>query len=112
MLVFLSAPYSKVPDINHLFQTLMRTSGVYMIRNKGEHVVSPLFCHPALALVPDMGSDYNFWGDYSRELLRKCDKVVVLKYPGWEDSTGVQDEIATAIAAKIPVEYIETTDYQ
>jgi hypothetical protein len=111
MLVYLSAPYTSVEDKNHLFECIMRTSGLYMLRNKGEHVVSPLFNHPSVALVPGMGSDYNFWGDYSRELLRKCDKIVVLKYSGWDKSTGVQDEIATASEAGIPVLYLEMTDY-
>ncbi len=112
MLVFLSAPYSAVPDKAHLYETVMRTSGLYMIRNQGARVVSPLFFAPALPLVPEMGSDYNFWGDYSRELLQKCEKVIVLKYPGWDESTGVKDEIATALTAKIPVEYLEIGDYQ
>ena len=111
MLVYLSAPYSSTSDKSHLFETIMRTSGLYMLRNKGEHVVSPLFNHPSLALVPGMGSDYNFWGDYSRELLQKCDKLIVLKYPGWDKSTGVQDEIATASTAKIPILYLELADY-
>jgi hypothetical protein len=112
MLVFLSGPYSSTPDKNHLYESIMRASSLYMIRNQGARVVSPLFYHPALALVPEMGSDYNFWGDYSRELLQKCEKVIVLKYPGWDESTGVKDELATASAANIPVEYLEYADYQ
>ena len=112
MLVYLSAPYSSVPDKDHLYQSVMRTSGLYMIRNQGARVVSPLFCVPSLSLVPEMGSDYNFWGDYSRELLQKCEKLIVLKYPGWDESTGVKDEIATALAANILVEYLELSDYQ
>mmetsp|Transcript_29891 Transcript_29891/g.78818 ORF Transcript_29891/g.78818 Transcript_29891/m.78818 type:complete len:114 (-) Transcript_29891:26-367(-) len=110
VLVYLSGPYSKCADKEHVMNCIMRASGQYMLTHKGFHVVSPLFNHPSIALVPGMGSDYNFWGDYSRDLLQRCDQLLVLKYPGWDESTGVQDEIAFAREKKLPVEFFELSD--
>lgn len=93
MLVYLSAPYSEIEDKARLMQLVMRVSGEYMVRNPGAHVVSPLFNHFSLPLVPELGSGYDFWKEYSMDLLRRCDRILLLKYPGWEYSTGVQDEL-------------------
>mmetsp|Transcript_29892 Transcript_29892/g.78819 ORF Transcript_29892/g.78819 Transcript_29892/m.78819 type:complete len:92 (-) Transcript_29892:26-301(-) len=88
VLVYLSGPYSKCADKEHVMNCIMRASGQYILT----------------------GSDYNFRGDYSRDLLQRCDQLLVLKYPGWDESTGVQDEIAFAREKKLPVEFFELSD--
>jgi hypothetical protein len=106
MLVYLAAPYSNAEDKDALMRQIMKTSGEYMMTRPGEHVVSPLFNHYSLSLVEGMGGDYAFWKNYSRDLLRHCDKVIVLMLKGWRDSTGVNDEIELADMLNIPMEFI------
>lgn len=105
-LVYLAAPYSKVEDKDEFMRRIMKFSGQYMLAHPGHHVVSPLFNHYSLHLVPDMAGDYAFWGDYSRNLLKRCDELVVLTYAGWDQSLGVQDEILLATALGLTITYI------
>lgn len=106
-LVYLAGPYSSHPDKEALMKIIMHFSGSYMMTNRTHHVVSPLFNHYSLGLVPQMGTDYAFWGDYSRNLLPRCDEMIVLKLPGWDKSTGVDDEIRLATELGIRITYID-----
>jgi hypothetical protein len=54
-----------------------------------------------------MPTDWEFWMDFCIALLSKCDRMVVAKIPGWEESKGVQAEIRYAQDHGIPVEYIK-----
>jgi hypothetical protein len=95
MLVYLSAPYTSIKDKTALMHTVTSVLGSWMVTRPEEYVVSPLMNHFALH-VPGLGADYTFWQGFSHELLRKCDKLLVLMLPGWELSTGVHDEIMCA----------------
>lgn len=106
ILVYMAGPYSRYEDKEKLMAAFMTMAGKYMMDNPGHHVVSPLYMHYALQYTPEMGSDYEFFGDYSRNLLRRCDKLVVVMFPGWETSTGVEDECCVAREWNIPLEYI------
>lgn len=98
MLVYLSAAYSQMEHKNILMQDVMRFAGEWMLVHPEHRVVSPLFLHYSLPWVPALGADYEFWGDYSRELLSKCEMLVVFRAPGTDidKSVGVQDEIRVA----------------
>jgi|SRR6478736_5348109 len=105
-LIYLAGPYTQVPDKEMFMSSLMRFSGQFMLNNPGKHIVSPLFNHFSLGLVPGLAGDYAFWGAYSRNLLRRCDTLLVIMYLGWEESTGVQDEIRLATELKKTPVYI------
>lgn len=102
-LVYLAAPYSRIEDKERFMSAFMAWSGQYMLDNPGTHLVSPLFNHYSLDKVPGLAGDYAFWGDYSRNLLVRCDELWVLMAPGWEESTGVGDEIDSANKFGLPV---------
>lgn len=109
-LAYLSAPYSKAKDKEALMKDVMKCSGVLMMNDSDLHVVSPLFNHYSLSLIPEMGNDYNFWKEYSINLLRRCDEVIVIQFMGWESSEGVADEIRTARMLGLKVTYILPSD--
>lgn len=50
---------------------------------------------------------YDWWMAWSRELLESCDSIYVLCIDGWEDSRGVQQEIALAQELELPIVYID-----
>lgn len=106
MLVYISAPYTHIEDKVALMAALMKAAGSYMVANPGSHVVSPLYNHFALPLVPALGKDWAFWSSYSIDMLRRCDMLLVLQYDTWMMSTGVKEEIALANQLKLPIKYI------
>ena len=47
-----------------------------------------------------------FWARYDRSVLARCDAVAVLTLDGWEDSVGVQAELAIAGELGLLVRYV------
>jgi len=106
-LVYLAIPYSH-PDAEvreHRFREVNRVAGDLMRR--GEHVFSPISHTHPIALSGDLPKDWEFWQAYGRAMLRACGKLSVLMQDGWQDSVGVQAEIAIAREMGLPVEFIE-----
>ena len=67
----------------------------------GKIVMSPLVYLGELAykgVHPPQG-----WYAFDLQLLARCDEMLVLQLPGWEDSRGVMVEIAGAQTKGIPV---------
>ncbi len=51
--------------------------------------------------------NWEFWQRLDLKYLEFCDEVIVLKIPGWQESVGVQAEIAAAQAMGKPVTFME-----
>ena len=69
--------------------------------NEGKIVMSPLVYLGELAyrgIHPPQG-----WYAFDLQLLARCDELLVLQLPGWEDSKGVLVEIAGAQTKGMPV---------
>jgi len=104
-LIYLASPYSH-PDRQiqeRRFQAVCQQAAEMMRR--GELVFSPIaHTHPIAAY--DLPGDWAFWRRYDRAMLERCDELVVLQLYGWEESIGVQAEIAIAKELNLPVRFI------
>ena len=103
--VYLASPYShpdpRVRDAR--FQAACRAAAALL--SAGEIVFSPIaHSHPIAA--HGLPTAWEFWECADRELLRRCDELLVLMLPGWQESRGVQAEIATARELGMPVRYL------
>ena len=49
----------------------------------------------------------NIWYEFDKPFMQHASQLFVLKLPGWEKSEGLQEEVKTAIARKIPIVYLE-----
>lgn len=105
-MIYLSAPYSRVPDKEAFMRQIMTFSGQFMLAHPGQHVCSPLFNHFSLDHVPELGTDYAFWKAYSCNMLKRCDSMIVICAPGWQESTGVADEIRLATEIGLLIQYV------
>lgn len=103
MLTYLIAPYSSIPDKDAHMRFIMTLSGQYMMRRPGHFIVSPLFNHYSLEHVPEMGSDWEFWKDYSTCLMAKVDSVLIIQMDGTNGSTGCAAEIKLARSMNKPI---------
>jgi len=106
-LIYLATPYShsdwvvqvkRFNAVNWVAAQLMR---------QGLHIFSPISHTHPIALAGGLRGDRAFWQAYDKAILAACKKVIVLKQPGWEVSTGVSAEIQLAKDMGIPVEYMD-----
>lgn len=107
-LYYLASPFTnadpRIQESNRIW--VSRKAGELI--EKGIYVISPIAHN--LAVIKEtgaMGTGWDKWREHDLAILRKCDKVLVLKLPGWEQSVGVTDEVKIAKELNIPVEYIE-----
>jgi hypothetical protein len=106
-LVYVASPYTH-PDpevVQARYEQVSRLTARLVA--EGEAAVSPITYGHHLLDFHTMPTDWEFWMDFCIALLSKCDRMLVAKIPGWEESRGVQAEIRYAQDHGIPVEYIE-----
>lgn len=105
-LAYLAAPYSD-PDPNIVSD---RIKSLYIadaiLMEQGIYTVSPLLKH-AILEHRNLPGDWQYWKDYSLELMRRCDELIVLMLPGWDRSEGVACEIEAAEELGIPIYHID-----
>lgn len=103
--IYVCAPYSH-PDII-VRDYRMAAFSNYMAQQllKGNVVVSPLMCHYLLPFEPKLKTDWGTWKEYSTTLMERSDEVHVLTLQGWEESTGVQQELQLALLMHLPIWY-------
>ena len=49
----------------------------------------------------------KFWYEFDKPFIQYASQLFILKLPGWEESEGLQEELKTALARKIPITYLE-----
>jgi hypothetical protein len=103
-MIYLASPYSH-PDkkiVEQRMKVLLTIDA--QLTADGFHVVSPLYKHFA-APYGNLPTDWEYWRGYCLELLRHCDKMVVIAYDGVV-SVGVEAELDFCEKNGIPVEYV------
>ena len=106
-MIFISAPYShKDKNIEAKRYELICRYAAFLFANNKTSISPVMMGYPCLEF-KKMPGDFQFWKDYSFELLSKCDTLHVLELAGWNESIGVAQEIIYADNNEIPVKYIE-----
>lgn len=104
-MIYISAPYS------HSDSSVRdeRMKQVYALDARltceGKFTVSPLY-KVELTRHHELPATWEYWKEYSYELLSRCDRMYVLMLPGWQESPGVTAEIEFAQSSGIPITYI------
>jgi hypothetical protein len=107
--VYLACPYSD-PDPNIKQQRHQVANQVAAeLLSQGIFVFSPLTYSVPLSQAGCHKGWVN-WKDFDFEMISRCDRLLVLKLPGWELSRGVAEEIAHAKELGIPIEWMEAPE--
>lgn len=106
-LVYVSCPYTdKDPEVIK-YRLMMFAKFAESIENGGkEHATSALFNQMLLDRGIKLDASYSYWQSYSRSMIHKSDRLVVLCLQGWDRSVGVSDEVEYAKFLNLSVEYV------
>lgn len=112
-IVYLAAPYSHSNEGVRLWRYQAITAVAAHLISKGAVVFSPItMTHPIDIILAEegatLGSDY--WVDFDTSFMQFCSEIAVLRLDGWQESRGVQREIAFFKANKRAIRYIEPSD--
>lgn len=110
MLFYLASPFTHDDvQIRNLRTEQVAEVAAYLMQ-AGLFVFAPI-PHGVLISKYGLPDGYEeFWKPYCHTTLGRCDSLIVLKLDGWEESTGVQDEILIARQLGKPIYYIEHRD--
>lgn len=103
---YLAAPYYDADLMVRRRRYLLASYAAYELIKEGNYVFSPLTHNGPLMLHLGL-TGWDVWGPYDLSMLKKCDKLYVLKLDGWEKSKGVKAEVEKAAEWDIPVEYLD-----
>ena len=105
-IAYCGCPYSD-PDPNiRKFREQAVTQMVFDLRKQGIYVYSPITHNMPIDRLGVFG-DFKSSMEFDHNMLARCDKLLVLKLPGWQNSKGLAAEIAFAKSQNIPIEEIE-----
>ncbi|MBI5346353.1 MAG: DUF1937 family protein [Chlamydiae bacterium] len=102
-LIYLACPY-RDEDLNVRKKRCAAAHFVAAeLSSQGHHVFSPL-THNEILVDLTQNLPGAHWLEFDLAILSICKKLLILKLEGWEDSKGVQVEIAFAKKNGIPIE--------
>ena len=104
-LIYLASPYTNADDAIREKNYEMVSEIAAVLTAQGYVVFSPISYGHNLIKFKTMPGDWTFWFNFCVTFLLKCDKLVVYKMPGWENSVCVQEEIEIASKHGIPIEF-------
>ena len=106
-LIYLASPYSsKETGVEQSrFEIVCKVAAKLLA--EGKYVFSPIAHTHPIALAGKLPGNWEFWEGYDRALIKCCQKLIVVKISGWEESTGVNAEVKIAKELGIPVDYID-----
>ena len=106
-LIFVSSPYTHKDKevVNKRYEDVSKYAGKLV--SEGQTAFSPITYGHVLCSFQDMPTDFEFWQDFCISFLSKCETLHVLKLEGWEESVGVEAEIAYAVENNIEVIYVD-----
>jgi hypothetical protein len=108
---YLASPYSH-PDPavrEERYQAACRAAAALM--RDGQLVYSPI-AHSHNLSTYGLPTDWAFWSQYDREMLARCDELLVLMLDGWDISIGVREEIRIALELGKPIRFLHDTQQQ
>ncbi|MEN6536334.1 MAG: DUF1937 family protein [Bryobacteraceae bacterium] len=101
----MASPYTHIdPAVRRQrFESACRAAAALISR--GKTVFSPI-SHSYGICACGIPHDWQFWKQHDHRYLEVCDEVVVLMLDGWQESVGVQAEIAIARELGKPVTFL------
>ena len=108
-LIYIACPYSHKDHYIMVARFMLVNKFSAKLIESGKYVYSPISHSHPIAESSDgkLPRGWDFWEGYDRRMIACCDRMIVLKLPGWEASTGVQAEIKIAKEMEIPIEYVD-----
>lgn len=108
-MIYLASPYSHPdPAVQAERCEAVCRVAAHLIR-LGHVVFSPI-AHSHGIAKHGLPTDWLFWEKQDHALLAVCDELWVVTLDGWQESRGVQAEIAMARALGKPIRYVAEDD--
>lgn len=110
-LEYLVIPYTDKDKEIENFRALMSDFIFSELSKEGRVVIAPISMGHGPARRFGLPTDWKFWAKVDSEILKVCDRILIVKLPGWQDSVGVSAEIKLAKELEKEIIFIDPTNY-
>lgn len=91
-MIYLASPYSHKDPLIMKTRFFLAEQVTASLLDSGRYVYSPIVhCHE-IAWKYSLRTDFDFWQGYNRDMIRRCDTLMILDIVGWKESKGVRGE--------------------
>lgn len=105
-IIYLASPYSHPNPAKRQWRYELACKVAALLMRDGHLVYSPIVhSHPLTAY--GLPANWEYWRAMDEAMLRRCDALAVLRLPGWEQSVGVQAELALAKELGLKIGFVE-----
>ncbi len=106
-MIYIASPYSHKDKnvVEYRVKSVAQYSAKLLINKQPS--ISPITVGTTILKYANLPSDFEFWKQFSLDLLAVCTEIHVLMLDGWRESIGVLAEIEFAIENNIKLTYIE-----
>lgn len=100
---YIATPYSKYKDgLEKAYEAALFAD--IMLQNLGIRTFGPIrISHPIAMMTGLDPYDYGIWVPLNKPFIDKAHGMVIVTFPGWEDSVGIAEEIKLFAAAGKPM---------
>jgi len=102
-MIYLASPYTHPRPTMQEQRYLLVCKYAARLAREGKYVFSPIAHWHPISVREGLPGTWEYWSDYNRELLSRCDALYVLRIDGWKESTGVKGEMVFAVDNGIPI---------
>jgi len=107
-LAYIASPYSHMDSSVRVQRYWMVCQVTKQLAKEGNYAVySPIAMWHPIALALGLPTNAIFWKHQNEGILKASKVLIVVKMDGWEQSTGVQMEIAFAKEHKIEIIFMD-----
>lgn len=110
-MIYLACPYSHDDEEVEEKRANLATRIAATLSKEGNVVYSPLTSSRPLEQKGGCPKTWDFWEPIDKSFIDICDTLAVVNAPGWETSTGVQDEIEYAKSRDMDIRHIDPILY-
>ena len=102
-LYYLATPYSHPEPKMREARFIMACLVAGELMDHGLHVFSPISHSHPIACQWNLPKGWDFWGKQDLVMMDRCDEMIVIMAPGWDESKGIKEEMIYAEFKGMPI---------
>lgn len=102
-MIYIACPYTHPSAITRAERSRKAGKAMLTLAEQGILAVSPIFYGHSIEEKFHITLPYDYWMQWSFDLMSKCSSLYVVTIPGWRESAGVRRECELADQLGVPI---------
>lgn len=108
---YLGLPYSDDDPLVEDWRASISDRVAADLTKQGRIIFAPISAWHHIAKKYKLPGTFEYWLKLDEEFIKASKKLLIITLPGWQESTGVSEEIKLAKKYSIPIDYIDPEPY-